>query len=40
MLLTGWLWCLAGGVLAGTLAGILGIGGGLIIVPLLIYLLP
>ncbi|WP_417656401.1 sulfite exporter TauE/SafE family protein [Pseudidiomarina aestuarii] len=40
MLLTGWLWCLAGGVLAGTLAGMLGIGGGLIIVPLLIYLLP
>lgn len=35
-----WLWCLGGGILAGTLAGLLGIGGGLVIVPLLIYLLP
>ena len=40
MLITGWLWCLAGGVIAGLLAGMLGIGGGLVIVPLLIYLLP
>ncbi|MDT7526119.1 sulfite exporter TauE/SafE family protein [Pseudidiomarina sp. GXY010] len=40
MLLTGWLWCLAGGMVAGLLAGMLGIGGGLVIVPLLIYLLP
>ncbi|KFZ31300.1 permease [Pseudidiomarina salinarum] len=40
MLITGWLWCLAGGMVAGLLAGMLGIGGGLVIVPLLIYLLP
>lgn len=40
MLLAGWLWCLAGGMVAGLLAGMLGIGGGLVIVPLLIYLLP
>ncbi len=40
MLLTGWLWCLGGGACAGLLAGMLGIGGGLVIVPLLIYLLP
>ncbi|RUO78468.1 sulfite exporter TauE/SafE family protein [Pseudidiomarina taiwanensis] len=40
MLLSSWLWCIAGGMLAGTLAGMLGIGGGLVIVPLLIYLLP
>lgn len=40
MLLTGWLWCLGGGMFAGLLAGMLGIGGGLVIVPLLIYLLP
>lgn len=35
-----WLWCLSGGLLAGLLAGLLGIGGGLVVVPLLIYLLP
>ena len=35
-----WLWCLGGGALAGLLAGLLGIGGGLVVVPLLIYLLP
>ncbi|WP_278361087.1 sulfite exporter TauE/SafE family protein, partial [Idiomarina abyssalis] len=40
MLLTTWLWCIGGGAVAGLLAGMLGIGGGLIIVPLLIYLLP
>lgn len=40
MLLASWLWCLGGGVVAGLLAGLLGIGGGLVIVPLLIYLLP
>ncbi len=40
MLVAGWLWCLAGGMVAGLLAGMLGIGGGLVIVPLLIYLLP
>lgn len=40
MLLAGWLWCLGGGALAGLLAGMLGIGGGLVVVPLLIYLLP
>nr|WP_244993661.1 sulfite exporter TauE/SafE family protein [Pseudidiomarina sediminum] len=34
------MWCIAGGVIAGLLAGMLGIGGGLVIVPLLIYLLP
>lgn len=32
--------CLAGGVAAGLLSGMLGIGGGILIVPLLIYLLP
>ncbi|HAD47866.1 MAG TPA: sulfite exporter TauE/SafE family protein, partial [Idiomarina sp.] len=32
-----WLWCLGGGALAGLLAGLLGIGGGLVVVPLLIY---
>ena len=35
-----WLLLLLGGALAGTLAGMLGIGGGLIIVPLLLFLLP
>lgn len=35
-----WLWCLGGGAVAGLLAGLLGIGGGLVVVPLLIYLLP
>ncbi|MGM0525229.1 MAG: sulfite exporter TauE/SafE family protein [Pseudomonadota bacterium] len=35
-----WLWYLGGGALAGLLAGLLGIGGGLVVVPLLIYLLP
>ncbi len=38
--ITIWLWCLGGGALAGLLAGLLGIGGGLVVVPLLIYLLP
>lgn len=38
--ITVWLWCLGGGALAGLLAGLLGIGGGLVVVPLLIYLLP
>lgn len=33
-------WCLVGGVFAGTLAGLLGIGGGLVIVPLIVYLAP
>jgi len=32
--------CLAGGIAAGLLSGMLGIGGGILIVPLLIYLLP
>nr|WP_286873991.1 sulfite exporter TauE/SafE family protein [Idiomarina sp. UBA4519] len=40
MLLSTWLLCLGGGAVAGLLAGMLGIGGGLVIVPLLIYLLP
>ncbi|MEX1222743.1 MAG: sulfite exporter TauE/SafE family protein [Idiomarina sp.] len=40
MLLTGWILCLCGGAIAGLLAGMLGIGGGLVVVPLLIYLLP
>ncbi|WP_404401575.1 sulfite exporter TauE/SafE family protein [Idiomarina seosinensis] len=40
MTLTIALWCLSGGVVAGLLAGLLGIGGGLVVVPLLIYLLP
>ncbi|WP_289118146.1 sulfite exporter TauE/SafE family protein [Idiomarina sp.] len=40
MLLSTWLLCLGGGTVAGLLAGMLGIGGGLVIVPLLIYLLP
>jgi len=40
MLLTTWIWCISGGAVAGLLAGLLGIGGGLVIVPLLIYLLP
>ncbi|EKE85262.1 sulfite exporter TauE/SafE family protein [Idiomarina xiamenensis] len=40
MLIAGWLWCLAGGTLAGLLAGLLGIGGGLVVVPLLVFLLP
>ncbi|MAF75399.1 MAG: sulfite exporter TauE/SafE family protein [Pseudomonadota bacterium] len=40
MELTVIVWCLLGGVLAGTLAGLLGIGGGLVIVPLLVYLAP
>lgn len=35
-----WLWCLSGGAVAGLLAGLLGIGGGMVVVPLLIYLLP
>ena len=38
-LLSTWLLCLGGGAVAGLLAGMLGIGGGLVIVPL-IYLLP
>lgn len=32
--------CLVGGIAAGLLSGMLGIGGGILIVPLLIYLLP
>jgi hypothetical protein len=40
MLLSTWLLCIGGGAVAGLLAGMLGIGGGLVIVPLLIYLLP
>ena len=40
MTLVGWLLCMLGGAIAGTMAGMLGIGGGLIIVPLLIFLLP
>ena len=40
MLLSTWLLCLGGGAVAGLLAGMLGIGGGLVIVPLVIYLLP
>lgn len=40
MLLSSWLWCLGGGAVAGLLAGMLGIGGGLVVVPLLIFLLP
>jgi len=32
--------CALGGILAGTFSGLLGIGGGILIVPLLIYLLP
>ncbi len=40
MLLSTWFLCLGGGAVAGLLAGMLGIGGGLVIVPLLIYLLP
>lgn len=32
--------CLLGGIAAGLLSGMLGIGGGILIVPLLIYLLP
>ena len=34
------LWCLALGALSGFMAGLLGIGGGLVIVPVLIFLLP
>ncbi|NRA82937.1 MAG: TSUP family transporter, partial [Gammaproteobacteria bacterium] len=34
------MWCLALGALSGFLAGLLGIGGGLVIVPVLIALLP
>lgn len=40
MVLSGWILCLLGGSIAGLLAGMLGIGGGLVVVPLLIYLLP
>jgi len=40
MILTVFLSCLALGSLVGFLAGLLGIGGGLIIVPALVYLLP
>ncbi|RUO26462.1 sulfite exporter TauE/SafE family protein [Aliidiomarina minuta] len=32
--------CLLGGAIAGILSGMLGIGGGIVVVPLLIYLLP
>lgn len=39
-MLTSLLICLAGGVAGGLLSGMLGIGGGILIVPLLIYLLP
>lgn len=40
MLLTFFIACLILGSLAGLLAGLLGIGGGLVIVPALVYLLP
>jgi len=38
--LTIFLWCLGLGALSGFMAGLLGIGGGLVIVPVLIFLLP
>jgi len=40
MLIDVFLSCLALGALVGFLAGLLGIGGGLIIVPALVYILP
>ena len=39
-MLTFFLICLVVGALVGFLAGLFGIGGGLIIVPVLVYLLP
>jgi len=40
MLITVFALCALLGAIAGTLAGLLGIGGGLVIVPALVYLLP
>ncbi|TYA51463.1 sulfite exporter TauE/SafE family protein [Aggregatibacter actinomycetemcomitans] len=39
-MLTFFLFCLLAGCIAGFLAGLFGIGGGLVIVPMLVYLLP
>lgn len=35
-----WLYLLVAGALAGLLAGLLGVGGGIVVVPVLLYLLP